>query len=101
MKVNAMLNIIPIGVGVSLSEYVAACERILEDAGVRQQLHAHGTNVEGEWDEVMEAVRRCVEAVHDMGAPRVSTFIKIGTRTDRVSSSEEMVRSVETKLREH
>ena len=101
MIVNAMLNIIPIGVGVSLSEYVAACERILEDAGVRQQLHAHGTNVEGEWDEVMEAVRRCVEAVHDMGAPRVSTFIKIGTRTDRISSSEEMVRSVESKLRGH
>jgi len=101
MKVNAMLSIIPIGVGISLSEYVAACERVLEEAGLYRRLHAHGTNVEGEWDEVMAAIRRCVETVHHMGAPRVSTFIKLGTRTDRVPDSEEMVRSVETKLREH
>ena len=101
MKVNAMLSIIPIGVGISLSEYVAACERVLEEAGVRKQLHAHGTNVEGEWSDVMEAIRRCVETVHEMGAPRVSTFVKLGTRTDRTPSSEEMVRSVEAKLREH
>jgi uncharacterized protein (TIGR00106 family) len=101
MKVNAMLSIIPIGVGISLSKYVAACERVLEEAGVRKQLHAHGTNVEGEWDEVMDALRRCVETVHEMGAPRVSTFVKLGTRTDRTPSSEEMVRSVEAKLREH
>jgi uncharacterized protein (TIGR00106 family) len=101
MKVNAMLSIIPIGVGISLSRYVAACERVLEDAGVRRQLHAQGTNIEGEWDEVMEAIRRCVETVHEMGAPRVSAFVKLGTRTDRDPSSDEMVRSVETKLREH
>lgn len=101
MKVHAMLSIIPIGVGISLSEYVAACERVLEEAGVRKQLHAQGTNIEGEWAEVMEAIRRCVETVHEMGAPRVSAFIKLGTRTDRTPSSEEMVRSVETKLREH
>lgn len=100
MKVNVMLSIIPIGVGVSLSSYVAACERVLSEAGVKRELHAHGTNVEGEWDEVFDAVRRCIEKVHAMGAPRVSTFIKLGTRTDLVRSGEDMVRSVERKLRD-
>jgi uncharacterized protein YqgV (UPF0045/DUF77 family) len=36
---------------------------------LKTQLHANGTNIEGEWDEVFAAVRRCHEAVHAMGAP--------------------------------
>ena len=99
MKINAMVSIIPVGAGVSLSNYIAACERVLSEAGVKKQLHAHGTNVEGEWDQVMEAIRKCVDTVHSMGAPRISTFIKIGSRVDRPQSSEDMVRSVEKKLK--
>ena len=56
MKVIAEFTIIPIGVGTSLSRYVAACERILEESGLEHELHANGTNVEGEWDEVMAAM---------------------------------------------
>ena len=44
------------------------------------------------------AIRRCHEAVHEMGAPRVSTVIKVGTRTDRGQTMEDKVRSVESKL---
>ncbi|MFQ5671438.1 MAG: MTH1187 family thiamine-binding protein [Acidobacteriota bacterium] len=99
MKINAMISIIPIGAGVSLSNYIAACERVLWEAGIKQQLHAHGTNVEGEWDKVLKAVKKCVDTVHAMGAPRISTFIKISTRTDGPQSSEDMIRSVEEKLR--
>ncbi len=98
MKVIADVSVAPLGVGVSLSPYIAACERILRDAGLKLHLHAYGTNVEGEWDEVFAAIRRCHEAVHAMGAPRVSTVIKVGTRTDRDQTMEEQVRSVESKL---
>jgi uncharacterized protein (TIGR00106 family) len=100
MKMSAMISIIPIGTGVSLSGYVAACERVLRDAGLDPQLHAHGSNVEGEWDTVMDAVRRCHEVVHEMGAPRISTYLKLGTRTDRDPDMAAMVRSVEDKLKE-
>jgi uncharacterized protein (TIGR00106 family) len=98
MKVTVMFSVIPIGTGVSLSEYIAACERVLAETGLETQLHAHGTNVSGEWDEVFGAIRRCVEAVHEMGAPRISTFIKLGTRTDRTPDMDAMVRSVQSKL---
>ena len=81
MKLSAMISIIPIGGGLSLSPYVAACERLLSEAGLEQRLHAHGTNVEGDWDVVMGALKRCVETVHSMGAPRVSTHLKLSTRT--------------------
>ena len=98
MKVILDLCIVPLGVGVSLSPYVAACERVLTDAGLKTALHAYGTNVEGEWDQVLAAVKRCHEVVHDMGAPRISTTIKLGTRTDRAQTMEDKVRSVEAKL---
>jgi uncharacterized protein (TIGR00106 family) len=98
MKVSVMISVIPIGTGTSLSAYIAACEKILAEAGLRAELHAHGTNVEGEWDQVFGAIRRCIETVHAMGAPRVSTHLKLGTRTDRDVSMEQMVRSVKEKL---
>jgi uncharacterized protein YqgV (UPF0045/DUF77 family) len=42
----------------------------------------------------MTAVKACHEAVHKMGAPRINTTMKIGTRTDRDQSMEERVGSV-------
>ena len=97
MKVLADLTIVPIGVGVSLSRYVAACESVLERPGLTTTLHANGTNIEGEWDDVFAAIKDCHEKIHDMGAPRIHTNIKLGTRTDRQQSLEDKVRSVQEK----
>ena len=98
MNVMLDLCIIPIGVGVSLSPYVAACERVLTEAGLKTALHAYGTNIEGEWDKVFAAVKMCHQVVHEMGAPRVSTVIKLGTRTDRAQTMDDKIRSVKAKL---
>jgi uncharacterized protein (TIGR00106 family) len=98
MKVLVDLCIVPIGVGVSLSPYIAACEKVLIEAGLKISLHSYGTDVEGEWDAVFAAVKRCHEVVHGMGAPRISTTIKLGTRTDRIQTMEDKVRSVKEKL---
>lgn len=99
MKVIADLCVVPLGVGVSVSDYVAACEKVLKEAGLNTQLHAYGTNIEGEWDEVFAAIKRCHEVVHKMGAPRITTTLKFGTRTDRVQTMEDKVKSVEKKVR--
>ncbi len=98
MHVIADLCVIPVGVGVSASEYVAACETVFQEAGLEYRLHAYGTNVEGEWDEVFAAVKRCHEVVHELGAPRISSSMRFGTRTDRGQSMAEKVESVERKL---
>lgn len=98
MKVMVDLCIVPLGVGVSLSRYVAACEKVLADAGLKTALHAYGTNIEGEWEAVFAAVKRCHEVVHELGAPRITTTLKLGTRTDREQSMEDKVRSVREKL---
>jgi len=93
------LCVVPMGVGVSVSKYVAACEKVLSDAGLKTHLHAYGTNIEGEWDAVFAAIKKCHETVHEMGAPRITTTIKVGTRTDRVQTMEDKIKSVEEKLR--
>lgn len=94
MKVIIDLCVVPLDVGVSLSPYIAECQRVLHSAGLTTSLHAYGTNVEGEWDEVMAAVKACHEAVHAMGAPRITTTIKLGTRIDRAQTMDEKVQSV-------
>ena len=73
MKVIADICIIPIGVGVSVSEYVAVCQTIFTEANLNPQLHGYGTNVEGEWDEGMAALKLEDENIHAMGSPRIST----------------------------
>ena len=98
MKVTVDLCVIPLGVGLSLSEYIAACQKVLQEAGLETHLHAYGTNVEGEWDDVMAAVKRCHEVVHEMGAPRISTTLKLGTRTDREQRMADKVASVVRRL---
>lgn len=100
MQIIVDLTIVPIGVGVSLSSHVAVCEKILAGAGLKVALHANGTNIEGEWDTVFDAVRRCHEELHGMGAPRIFTVIKLGSRTDREQAMEDKIASVRHKLAE-
>ena len=100
MHVIVDFCLVPLGVGVSVSKYVAACQRILDEAGLENQLHAYGTNIEGDWEEVFAAVRRCHELVHEMGAPRITTTIRLGSRTDRLQSMDDKVASVEKQLSE-
>jgi len=94
------LCVVPMGVGVSVSPYVVECQRILEDRKLKHHMHAYGTNIEGDWDEVMAAVKACHEKVHAMGAPRINTTIKMGTRIDKLQSMNDKVQSVTEKLSE-
>ena len=98
MHVMIDLCVVPLGVGISVSKYIAECEKILNDAGLETNLHAYGTNVAGDWDDVFSAVRRCHERVHDLGAPRITTTIKVGTRTDRLQTIKEKIVSGQQKL---
>ena len=98
MKVIADLCLVPIGIGVSVSKEIAACEQVLTEAGLKTRLHAYGTNIEGEWDAVFAAIKRCHEVVHAMGAARISSNLRFGTRIDRPQTMDDKVRSVEQKL---
>ncbi len=98
MKTIVDLCIVPIGVGVSVSKYVATCHNILKEKGLKTHLHAYGTNIEGEWDDVFDAIKKCHEEIHKMEVPRITTTIKLGTRTDRNQTMDDKVKSVIDKL---
>ena len=86
MKALAEVQIIPIGSGVSVRTEVQRAHRILEEAGLNAQLHANGTNLEGELAEIFAAIVRVHDTLHAEGTVRLSTHIKIGTRTDKQPS---------------
>jgi uncharacterized protein (TIGR00106 family) len=84
MKAIAEVQIIPIGAGVSVRKEVMRAHELLEESGLNLALHANGSNMEGELEEVMDTIRRAIETLHAEGVVRLSTHIKIGTRSDKV-----------------
>jgi len=94
------LSITPLGTGTpSVSRYVAGVERILRASGLKSQLTAMGTIIEGDLDEILRVVRQMHEHPFTEGAVRVSTFVKIDDRRDREHTIAGKMKSVEEKLR--
>jgi uncharacterized protein (TIGR00106 family) len=84
MKATAEIQVIPIGQGVSLRKQVERAHGILADSGLNVQLHAFGTNVDGELSDILRLVEQLHETLHGEGVVRLATTVKIGTRTDKV-----------------
>lgn len=90
-------SISPIGVGESLSPYVAKVVDLVDRSGLPYLLTPMGTIVEGEWQEVMELIERCHKLMREL-APRVATRIYIDDRPGKTGLLEYKTRSVEEKL---
>jgi uncharacterized protein (TIGR00106 family) len=86
MKATAEIQVIPIGVGVSVRREVKRAHEVLASSGLKVELHAFGTNVEGELADILSAVSRVHETLHAEGVVRLSTSLKIGTRSDKAPS---------------
>lgn len=97
VNVHVDLCVVPMGVGVSVSRFVVVCQEVLGEYGLTHQMHAYGTNIEGEYETVFKAVKTCHERLHEMGVPRISTSIKLGTRVDREQTLEDKISSVTSK----
>ena len=69
----------PVGKGESVSSFVARCLEIVAASGLDYRLHAMGTTLEGELDEVLAVVRRCFEVLQ-ADCNRISCSIKIDYR---------------------
>jgi uncharacterized protein (TIGR00106 family) len=95
MWVSVDLCVVPLGVGVSLAPYVAACQDVIEAAGLEHELGPNGTAIEGDCDAVFACVKACHEAVHRLGAPRIYTTLRVNTRIDRQPSFRDKVARVE------
>ena len=96
--VIADVCITPIGVGASVSKEIIEVEKTLREFPIKCQLHAYGTNLEGEWEDVMAAIKAAHERLHALGVSRVSSNMRFGTRTDKHQSLEDKVSVVQKGL---
>lgn len=62
-----------------VADAVAEAVRIVRESGLPNETNAMFTNIEGEWDEVMGVIKRCVDALAAR-SPRVSLVIKADIR---------------------
>ncbi|WP_232676956.1 thiamine-binding protein [Nocardioides sp. R-C-SC26] len=76
---------------------VAEAVRIVRDSGLPHQTDAMFTTVEGEWDEVMDVVKRAVDAVA-AGSPRVGLVLKADIRPGRTGEMTAKVERLERAL---
>ena len=94
------ISISPVGVGVSVSKYVAAAVAVLEAQDrVRWQLDSMFTTLEGDPADLFPLIAAMQEAVFAAGAVRVGTVIKMDERRDLPEvHMEDKVRSVKDRL---
>ena len=95
----AAFSITPLGVGDSVSASVADAVRLVRESGLPNETNAMFTNVEGDWDEVMAVIGRCVEAM-TARSPRVSLVLKADIRPGHDDMLTTKVRSIEERLTE-
>jgi uncharacterized protein (TIGR00106 family) len=87
----------PLGKGESVSPYVAESLMIIQASGLDYRLHAMGTVIEGEWDEVFAVVTRCFEKMKQT-CPRITCTIKVDYREGASGRLDAKVQSVLDKV---
>ena len=84
MHAVAEIQLIPIGVGPSVRAQVRRAQDIIRESGLVVQEHSFGTNVEGQLETILEVVARIHQVLHAEGLTRLTTALKLGTRTDKI-----------------
>ncbi|MFO7956247.1 MAG: MTH1187 family thiamine-binding protein [Candidatus Brocadiia bacterium] len=90
----AAFSVVPVGSGTELKEQIAEVLQVVDESGLPYRLNAMTTEIEGEWDEVMEVVREA----HEVGRKftgRVLTHISIDDREGATGRIEGKVSDVE------
>lgn len=84
----------PLGKGESVSPYVARCLQVVAASGLEYRLHAMGTILEGEWEQVFAVVQRCYEALKP-DCNRITCSIRVDYRRGTESRLESKVKRVQ------
>ena len=100
MKVLAEICVIPIHSGSSLRKEIALAHAILKETGCHVELHSYGTNIEGDFDVIMSAIKKIHQTLHDHGTVRIHTSMKISSRIDKEQTLQDKVDAVQAILKE-
>ncbi len=90
------LSVVPIGTAeTSVSAYVRAAIKIIEENGLDYKINSMGTCVQGEWDEIFSTLRAVHEELVKMGCHRIVTTVKIDDRRDKYGTMNAKIAAVE------
>lgn len=92
-------SVAPSGGDPSVGDAVAAAVRVVRESGLPNETSSMFTTIEGEWDEVMDVVKRATEAVSSV-APRTSLVLKADIRPGHTDMLRSKVQRIEDVLTE-
>ena len=84
MKATAELQVIPLGQWVSVRKEIRRVVDLLQSHNFLIETHASGTNIEGELDDILAAVKQIHEVLHAEGSVRLISLLKLETRIDKI-----------------
>ncbi len=90
-------SVFPLGKNESVGDYVARCLKIVEQSGLEYQCHAMGTTIEGDLDQVLGVVKRCVEELAS-DCNRVECAMKLDYRKGYAGELKSRLSRVEKRL---
>ena len=83
----------------SVHDAVAAAVRVVRASGLPHRTTSMFTEIEGEWDEVFDVVKRATEAVLPFGS-RVSLVLKADIRPGRTGEIDAKIDRLEAAIRD-
>ncbi|GJE01893.1 MULTISPECIES: MTH1187 family thiamine-binding protein [Methylobacterium] len=95
MKVVADLCIVPMGVGPSVSPYVREIKAIIDASPLTAEMHANGTNIEGELADICRLAEACEARLHELGVQRVFFTMTFSSRRDKEQAMADKLRAVQ------
>ena len=79
MNTLIALSIAPVGVGEELSKHVAEVVKVIRESGLPNKTYSMFTEIEGDWDKVMEVVKRATFVLAEKGI-RTEVVLKADIR---------------------
>ncbi|MDY2723213.1 MAG: MTH1187 family thiamine-binding protein [Coriobacteriales bacterium] len=96
MNTLVAVAISPVGTGEELSADVAEVIRVIRESGLPNRTNSMSTEIEGEWDEVMDVVKRATFVLAEKGI-RTELVLKADIRpgfTDTMHAKVDKVESI-------
>ncbi|MBX9932923.1 MAG: MTH1187 family thiamine-binding protein [Methylobacterium sp.] len=94
MNVVADLCIVPMGVGPSVSSYVKEIKTIIDASHLNAEMHANGTNIEGELSDICQLIELCEARLNDLGIQRVFFTMVFSSRRDKIQTMADKLTAV-------
>jgi uncharacterized protein (TIGR00106 family) len=89
------LSVVPVGTSeTSVSSYIRAAVKIIEESDLEYQVNSMGTCVQGEWNEIFSTLKAVHEELVKMGCHRIVTTVKIDDRRDKFSTMDAKVSAI-------